>query len=463
MSSKEIGYTTLASQAGDKLLTPIELYANSRTVLDFLCINCNSPYHTTAFLWKKSDDGKRCFACKKKMQVNCSDARAEFIRRATEIHGGYYDYSLLPATFKAKDAIIIVCPKHGQITTTGDSHVGNKAGCNVCKIDKITSHTRSNAGEFAIKANSVHEFKYNYDCVTYINAVTPVTIQCVKHGLFSVTPDVHLRGAGCPTCATSKPVQAIMKRLLQENIRVVREKTFAECVAPSGRLLRFDLYLPDYNLLVEYDGPHHFAPTIYGTMTSESAEVAFNQQLERDEIKNRFCEEHSIELIRIPHTIHHPDAYLMKILNNQINKVRYVHTFDMLAEDVKNICSYIKSFGYERFAVYGIARGGVMFSIPVSYHFDGVAEYGVVTFQRYDGNDKNVQFDIQHETKDIPIFVIDDLISSGATMNKVLRALAHKYKKATIHPIVVFGEENADGVFFLREHPKQWIVFDYEV
>jgi orotate phosphoribosyltransferase-like protein len=55
----------------------------------------------------------------------------------------------------------------------------------------------------------------------------------------------------------------------------------------------------------------------------------------------------------------------------------------------------------------------------------------------------------------------DDLISSGITMDKVVRKLQLKFKKAKIHP-VVFDDENSDGVAFIRPHPKQWIVFPYE-
>lgn len=462
MSSRAQGYATLLALAGDCLLSPASDYVNNRTALQFKC-ECGECFNSTSFLYQKSRDGKRCIQCKMKLKVDNSDARAEFIRRATEIHGGYYDYTNIPDTFNATEPIGIICPKHGTISITSDSHVNAKAGCNICKVDKITAHTRSNGADFAIKANNVHKFVYNYEQVVYQNAKTAVSVVCHKHGAFEITPDLHLRGTGCSKCTANKPVSKIVNRLEADGIRCVTEKTFADCISPLGNRLRFDVYLPDYNMLVEYDGPQHFGPIRYGTMTNEQAQLAFEKQLEHDEIKNQYCERNSIELVRIPHTIHHPEAYLIKLINDQVTKVRYPYTFAMLNEDVKHICSYIKSFGYDQFAVYGIARGGVMFSIPVAYHFDDVAEYGIVTFQRYDGNDKTVRFDIVHQSPDIPIFVIDDLISSGITMQRAVSALQHKYKKAIIHPIVIFGEENADNVFFIREHPKQWIVFDYEI
>lgn len=460
MSSREQGYQTLLSEAGDVLQSKFTEYANNRSTLKFSCSDCQDTFITTSFLWRKSADGKRCIKCKHRLKVNSTDARAEFIRRCESTHGKYYSYDKLPAVFKQSDQITIICPKHGDFTTTGDMH-SQGSGCNHCKIDKVSQANRSTMTEFVIKANGVHDFKYSYSG-SYINAKTAITISCPKHGEFQQTPDVHLRGSGCPDCnSTSQAVRSIVAVLKDLNVPFCREKSFPTCVGVSGRLLRFDIHLPEHNILIEYDGPHHFGPVAFSS--SSDAESAFDRQVQNDRIKDNFAEQHNINLIRIPHTIKHADAYVRKLLTNELTPERYFYSYSMLENDVKSITSYIKSFGYDKFAVYGIARGGVLFSIPVTYHFDGIAEYGVVTFQRYDGNDKKVRFDIEHETKGIPIFVIDDLISSGITMKKTVAALTQRHRKSKIHPIVIFGEENEDGVFFVREHPKQWIVFPYEV
>lgn len=460
MSSREQGFATLCEKAGEHLLSGFEEYANGRSTLKFKCSDCDSTFVTTSFLWSKSGDGKRCISCKHRLKVASPDARQQFIERSEATHGKYYSYAKIPDTFSQRDDIVLGCPKHGDFSITADAHTQG-GGCSHCKIDKITSATRSNMTDFAIKANKVHNFKYSYSGA-YVNAKTAITISCPKHGSFQQTPDLHLRGNGCSRCGnSSSAVNKIIAVLEELNVPFCTEKSFPDCRGVSGKLLRFDLHLPEHNVLIEYDGPHHFGPTPYGS--NYDADEAFTRQVANDQLKNEFCETNNINLIRIPHTIAHPDAYIRKALSDEFSSERWFYTYDMLEEDVAKICNYIKSFGYEEFAVYGIARGGILFSIPVSYHFDGIAECGVVTFQRYDGDDKKVRFDITHRTKDIPIFVIDDLISSGITMNKTIAALKHKFKRAAVHPIVIFGEENDDGVFFIREHPKQWIVFPYEV
>ena len=54
--------------------------------------------------------------------------------------------------------------------------------------------------KFIEKAIAVHNDKYQYDQVTYINAKTKVSVGCKIHGYFEISPDNHLRNRGCPKC-----------------------------------------------------------------------------------------------------------------------------------------------------------------------------------------------------------------------------------------------------------------------
>jgi len=54
---------------------------------------------------------------------------------------------------------------------------------------------------FVDKSNRVHNGKYNYEAVQYVNAKTPVDIVCPEHGVFSQTPDKHTHGHGCSACS----------------------------------------------------------------------------------------------------------------------------------------------------------------------------------------------------------------------------------------------------------------------
>lgn len=55
--------------------------------------------------------------------------------------------------------------------------------------------------EFIEKRTQLHNGKYDYSNVDYINSRTKVNIICPKHGLFEQVPRSHLQGNGCPKCA----------------------------------------------------------------------------------------------------------------------------------------------------------------------------------------------------------------------------------------------------------------------
>ncbi len=61
--------------------------------------------------------------------------------------------------------------------------------------------------EFIEKANIVHNNKFDYSKVEYVNNHTKVCIICPEHGEFWQTPKLHLRGDGCKKCFCAKMSQ----------------------------------------------------------------------------------------------------------------------------------------------------------------------------------------------------------------------------------------------------------------
>ena len=96
-------------------------------------------------------------------------------------------------------------------------------------------------------------------------------------------------------CLKSSGGELQIRNILEtNNIEYETQKTFTNCLSNKGFLLRFDFYLPEYNVLIEYDGQQHFKEV-----------ECFNETLkeiqERDEIKNSWCKNNHITLIRIPY------------------------------------------------------------------------------------------------------------------------------------------------------------------
>ena len=90
-------------------------------------------------------------------------------------------------------------------------------------------------------------------------------------------------------CTKSKGEEKISKILLENNINFIKQKNFPDC--KDIKSLFFDFYIND-SYLLEYDGQQHY----------QKSNNWYNESLQkRDEIKNNWCKEHNIPLIRIPY------------------------------------------------------------------------------------------------------------------------------------------------------------------
>jgi hypoxanthine phosphoribosyltransferase/DNA-directed RNA polymerase subunit RPC12/RpoP len=465
MPSKKQGFEGLQKLAGTNLCTSFEGYQGQHSLVKFRCSECKEEFITTPFLYSKNSDknsdAKRCLRCKKKLRVKGKEGREEFIRRCREKNGDYYDYSLLPAVFRMGKCskIKIICPEHGIVEVLAHEHMKQGMGCGHCKGARISETKRKPRQQFIDEANQKHQFKYNYELVKYKNAHEKVQIICPVHGIFEQSPDCHLRGCGCSIChSTSQAVKDIMNLLDRHEVVYETEKIFPECCVQ--RPLRFDLYLPEHNLCIEYDGIQHTQPVKFGSQTIEEARKAYQETIERDRVKEEYCEKNNVGLIRIPHIIKNPDSFLMSLIKNY-RKSRYIYTWEDYGRDLRKLANSIRSFGYEELCVYGISRGGL---VPAA-HISNILEcsMGVVKYQRYDADDHKVELQVKPKIRsNTPIFVVDDLISSGLTMKKVVSFLQFRFKSAPIHPVVLFGLPNEDGIIYINEHPKKWIIFPWE-
>ena len=65
--------------------------------------------------------------------------------------------------------------------------------------------------DFINKANIIHNNKYDYSKVKYINSRTKICIICPIHGEFWQIPNLHLRGNGCFKCGREKIINSNIK------------------------------------------------------------------------------------------------------------------------------------------------------------------------------------------------------------------------------------------------------------
>ena len=288
----------------------------------------------------------------------------EFISKAVKIHNNKYNYSKVTYV-NNRTKITITCSIHGDFKQTPNNHLNGK-GCPVCsgnvklttsefisKANKIhndkynyskvryvnnktkiivtchkhgdfkqtpNNHLRGmgcpvcsgnvklTTSEFISKANKTHNNKYYYSKTKYINNATKVIITCSEHGDFKQTPNAHLNGKGCPVCKASHAEREIIKILEKKNIKYVHQKIFDTCINPkTGFNLPYDIYIPAYNAIIEYHGKQHYEKVPYFSETLEYRQY-------KDSIKKDWAISNGFNFIEIPYTTDNLETEVLKII-----------------------------------------------------------------------------------------------------------------------------------------------------
>lgn len=286
------------------------IYTKNRNNVTIICKE-HGKFYQKAYVHLRGSGCKLCFI------KNHSSNTEEFIIKAKKVHGDQYDYSQTNYT-KALDKIQIICRKHGVFYQKANGHL-NGAGCIQCGFEKTADSSRKTTEQFILDARSVHGNRYDYSQSKYVSEHTKLKILCKQHGDFWQSPHVHLRRdrCGCPKCKFSKGEQRISKYLEDRFIEYEHQKMFPNCRNPkTSRLLKFDFYVPSYNLLIEYDGDQHF---MYGRKLGHyvSTENDLKNVQFRDSVKTEYAKNANIRLVRIKYT---ELSRIESILNDNLTK-----------------------------------------------------------------------------------------------------------------------------------------------
>ena len=208
-----------------------------------------------------------------------------------------YNYELISTEYiNAKSGLEYVCNKHKDkgIQKVRYGNLKNGFGCKYCGREKQMEKRRSSFDE-------VKELFAKHDMILldqeYINSQTPLMYICTHHkekGIQWMTAsNAHVQH--CPYCNISKGENEVIRILEKYHIKYSREIKFDGLGELRGRL-SYDFYLPDYNLLIEYQGRQHEMPvSIFGGVEM------FIKQQDRDKCKRKFAKDNNIELLEIWH------------------------------------------------------------------------------------------------------------------------------------------------------------------
>lgn len=264
------------------------------------------------------------------------------------------------------------CLRCGYEWSDSPTHLKQGRGCSNCKRILTQQH---NGQVFIQKAISIHNNKYDYSKVNYVNNHTKVTITCPIHGDFDQTPNSHLNGRGCPLCAGNnfnRDKEYFIQRAREVhhndydyslvNYVTCKDKVEIKCLrcgntfsqtpdhhlqgqgCPKCQLVsqrrlydrlqksfpnevilfevgsstikwldgqRFDIYFPSINAAVEYNGEQHYIP-----IQRFGGELGFEETRRRDSLKRIKCQKNGCTLFEVKYN------YTNEEYESLVNKIK---------------------------------------------------------------------------------------------------------------------------------------------
>lgn len=206
-----------------------------------------------------------------------------------------YDIILHETEYTNQDTKIKVEYKCGhKCNRTYANIIKSKYECPQCKKNGYNRDTNQLKKEIHDITNGEYELMSEFT-----KMIDKVTIKHNKCGyIYKTTPHTFLdNGCRCPQCNQSKHEIFIKTYLTNSNINFEEQYIFDDLVSDYDVPLRFDFCIFDNKVnieyLLEYDGEFHYLPI--------KGEIELKKQKRRDSLKDKYCINKDIKLIRIPY------------------------------------------------------------------------------------------------------------------------------------------------------------------
>lgn len=279
MKRKSNNQFLLELEQNHPTLEALEEYKNGRTKMMIRCKKCSYIFSARPSSLYMGHGCPNCVGLARKTEKQFKK-ELSIVRPDMEVIGEYY------STTKKTDFRCKVC---GHVWNTTPNAVLHRTGCPVCAGTLKKTH------ELFIKQMSVKHPTIQV-IGKYQNNRVKVQCKCLQCGeLFMGIPHAMIDSMhGCPRCSCSKGEKRIQNWLKENKIQFLSEYRFSDCKALHP--LPFDFYIPSKNLIIEYDGKQHYEINEFF-----GGKEAFEKLKTHDDIKNQYCIDKHIRLLRIPY------------------------------------------------------------------------------------------------------------------------------------------------------------------
>lgn len=275
-------------------------YQNNKTKMKCFC-----NIHKIVLFRSYNDltNGYGCSKCgigrrNKERKIDFSRIREAFDKKGYILLSKETDY-----INEATKNLAYICPRHpDEIQKTRAQSILRGHGCLKCAAEKIGAKQRKNFDE----VKKLFE-KAGYELLSteseYKNSQSYMRYKCPKHANIEqkISYGNFQSGARCRYCASQNSVGEMKIRnfLEKNNIAFESQKKFHDLKNPkTGYFLSYDFFLPQYNILIEYQGGYHDGK-VHDRNPRRQTEEQLNNQKFRDELKRIYAKKNNYNLIEI--------------------------------------------------------------------------------------------------------------------------------------------------------------------
>jgi hypothetical protein len=277
-------------------------YINSKTPIKIKCKKCEyeyeiRPHHILG--------GRKCPRCSKRKKKTTE----EFKKEVYDLVGD--EYKVLGEYKGTNDKIKMLHKKcNKKFEVTPNNFLSFRCKCSHC----YRSTPKKTTEEFKKEVYCLvgNEYKVLEEYTNCHHKIRMLHTKCNKE--FEVTPGHFLNGTRCPNCKHSIGEDKIEYYLKHSKIKFKTQVRFKDCKNILPLVFDFQIFTEDNNfILLEYDGEFHYQNIFY-----EEENKLEKQQL-RDNIKNQYCKDNNISLIRISYLNKNNLNSILKNLENKFN------------------------------------------------------------------------------------------------------------------------------------------------
>lgn len=268
--------------------TFLDLYVNAYTKLRVKHNKCGNTYKVRPrdFFNKHS----RCPYC----SVKSVKTDKQFKQEIKNLVGD--EYTFLDTYVNSYTKIRVKHNKCNNVYDVTPSNFINSSRCPYCaKLSYKNRLTKVNI-DFKKEVFDLVGNEYTF-LDQYVNSKTKLRVKHNKCGnIYEVSPsDFISHQTRCPFCNSPKGETIISKILDTINIKYEYQKTFPDL--RDTQLLSYDFYIPDQNILIEYQGIQHYQPIEYF-----GGDTRFKYQQKHDKMKAEYAKARGYKLIAVPYT-----------------------------------------------------------------------------------------------------------------------------------------------------------------